>query len=73
MKRRLQKEIGIALSRHGISIVEVYITSRHGKLKISNGRVTAMLYTSLSPSDNRAMLNIVKTAKRALAEAEGVA
>ena len=72
METRWINEIKANLARKGIDAVSYTQGSKHSRITITNGRATCLLFTALTPSDNRAMMNIVKTAKHALARKEGL-
>lgn len=70
MERRWLHQIEQALHPHGITIINCADGKKHAKIFITNGKHTRFIVTAVSPSDRRVLMNIVKSAKRTLSEAE---
>jgi hypothetical protein len=66
---RILKEIEQALDRYGIRVTGDEPGRKNRRLTITNGMRTAVMITSLTPSDHRAKQNIAHTARRLLREA----
>lgn len=64
------RDIKTELQRSGISVIDMEQGRKHMRLRITNGRASALLFTSVSPSDVRAIKRVVLTAKQSLAKQE---
>jgi hypothetical protein len=69
MERRWLKEIETALEVHGITVNACDQGRKHAKLRIERGGIRGVVVVAASPSDRRAIHNIVTNAKRSLTEA----
>lgn len=65
----MMREIDSYLEPYGITVVGDEMMKRHRKVWVSDGKKTAFITVSLSPSDHRAFQNIAKTARSVLREA----
>lgn len=66
MKIRWLNEMRDALSRHGIRVISCEQGKKHVRLTITDGKAQGFLFTALSPSDHRAIKNLVKSARHML-------
>lgn len=66
---KMFKEMSRFLDKYGISVVNWEPTARHRKVWVTDGKKTAMIIVSVSPSDHRAYLNIAQSARNAIREA----
>ena len=67
MGKKWYRQIEEALSDAGIHTTGYRHTKKHAKFTITNGSNHAFVITSITPSDHRAIMNIVQSAKRMLA------
>jgi hypothetical protein len=68
-RHKILKEIEAYLEPYGITIVNDEMMKRHRKVWITDGKRTAFITVSISPSDHRAFQNIAKSARSVLREA----
>lgn len=66
MERRWLKQIEDALETHGITVSSCEQGRKHAKLRIERDGIRGFVVVSVSPSDNRVLHNIVKSAKHSL-------
>jgi ribosomal protein L20 len=66
MERRWLKQIEDALEMHGITVNACDQGRKHAKLRIERDGIRGFVVVAVSPSDHRAIHNIVKNAKRSL-------
>ena len=57
------------LATYGIVVIGDERSKKHRKLRVSDGKKTATIVVSISPSDRRAYMNICQSARNALREA----
>lgn len=70
MVPRLQRELTKFMESHGITVLGFEQAGRHTKMQISNGKASCYAIVSTTPADWRAFQNILKYAKRDLAQQE---
>ena len=68
-RHKIIKAIESHLSPHNIKVVGDEMMKRHRRVWITDGENTRFITVSLSPSDKRGFLNLVKDAKKTLREA----
>ncbi len=67
--RKMLKEVTRMLEKYGITLVGDERTKRHRRLWVSANGKTVAVIVAISPSDHRAYMNIVQTARQMLREA----
>lgn len=68
MKIKWLKEVTHALSLRGIRVISCEQGKKHVRLTITNGKTNRFLFTALSPSDHRAINNVIRSARKTLAD-----
>lgn len=68
MERRWLKQVTDALNMHGITVVGYKDGKKHSKITITDGKSTRFMVTPMSPSDRRTLMNLVRSAKKTLAQ-----
>lgn len=70
MKIRWLNEMKDALSHHGIRVICCEQGKKHVRLTITDGKAQGYLFTAMSPSDHRAIKNLVRSAKHMLVSSQ---